>query len=118
VSLSWRQLGLAKAMLHAAFAEPLYEERIILATGLNWCWDLQGTGLDLFAYQRMLFKLIRPFGFTPYDTDDPEIVRYPGNGLVARIGCQVSSVLQDAFAALRYTQSSSMQYRDFARVAN
>lgn len=100
VSPSWRRQGLAKGMLEAALADHAYDDKIIIAAGLSWCWDLRGTGLSLGGYQNVLLRLFRAFGFAPYSTNDPEITRYPGNGLVARIGPQVSPTLRDAFTAL------------------
>ncbi|MCC7352395.1 MAG: hypothetical protein IT330_01465 [Anaerolineae bacterium] len=66
----------------------------------------------------MLLRLIRPFGFAPYYTDDPEIVRYPGNGLVARSGPRAPAVLRDAFATLRVTQTHFPIGQEMVRVAN
>ncbi len=118
VSSSWRKLGLAKAMLGVAFADAYYDDKIVIAAGLSWCWDLSGTGLSLNEYRQMLVRLVRPFGFAPYYTDDPEIVRYPGNGLVARIGPRAPATLRDAFATLRVTQAPFSFVQEMARVVN
>lgn len=115
VSPPWRRQGLARGMLVAAFADQEYDDKIVIATGLNWCWDLQGTGLSLGEYQKMLMGLFRAFGFAPYSTDDPEIARYPGNGLVARIGPWVSLTLREAFTALCFTEHPSLAERATVR---
>jgi len=118
VASSWRRLGLAKAMLGVAFADAYYDDKIVIAAGLSWCWDLSGTGLSLNEYRQMLVRLVRPFGFAPYYTDDPEIVRYPGNGLVARIGPRAPTTLRDAFMALRVAQIPFPFSQEMARVAS
>mgnify|MGYP005847667365 CR=1 FL=1 len=105
-------------MLEVAFAGAYYDDKIVIAAGLSWCWDLSGTGLSLNEYRQMLVKLVRPFGFASYYTDAPEIVRYPGNGLVARIGLRASATLRDAFTALRVAQIPFPFSQEMARVAS
>jgi GNAT superfamily N-acetyltransferase len=47
VSSGWRQLGIARQLLNFTFALDVVEDVILLAIGLSWHWDTQGTGYIL-----------------------------------------------------------------------
>lgn len=86
VSRAWRQCGVARRLLQALFDTGDYEDQIVITEALRWCWDLDESGLNVTQYRQMLLRLFGQFGFERYLTDDPEIARFPGNALAARIG--------------------------------
>lgn len=99
VSRARRGHGVARRMIDALFANPIWEERLVIATVYRWCWDMEYMGLTVQAYQHILERLAVPFGFKPYATNDPDIVRYPGNILAARVGARALPAVYDAFLA-------------------
>src|SRR3990170_5268585 len=56
VASGFRRLGLAKEMLALTFAQPAWDERIVLAPLDAGQWDLWGAGLSKSAYRRMLLR--------------------------------------------------------------
>ncbi len=86
VSRNWRRCGVARHLLQALLDTGAYEDKIVIAEALRWCWDLDETGLSVTQYRQMLLHLFGQFGFERYLTDDPEIADFPGNALAARIG--------------------------------
>lgn len=85
----WRRCGLAEALLKAAFSNELLESYIVIAIEFCWHWDVNNTGLDLLAYQKMLIKLFGKVGFKKIVTDDPDITEHPLNMLMVRYGRKV-----------------------------
>lgn len=97
----FRRGGVGKALLEISMSDDKMEDYIIIATEYYWHWDLKGTSLDIWAYRKVMDRLMMTGGFMHYTTDDPEISSHPANALMARIGKRVDqqSVLQ--FDALR-----------------
>lgn len=106
VARVWRKMGVARKMLEETFSHEDYEDRIIIGQGFRWCWDLEETNLSLTQYGDMLKRLLAPFGFKEYITDEPNISCYPGNFLVARIGFKVNPSSYKDFKSLLYKGSS------------
>jgi GNAT superfamily N-acetyltransferase len=90
VSSFWRRKGIAHHLLHLALQKEEVENLIILALGLNWHWDVRGTGLTHTAYRKMLSQLLARYNFTEYITTEPNISMDPSNIFLARIGMNVS----------------------------
>ncbi|MGQ9557307.1 MAG: GNAT family N-acetyltransferase [Desulfurispora sp.] len=90
VSRDWRKLGLGRALVAEACASGRLEDFVTITTEYSWHWDLKGTGLDMWAYQRMLTAFFGQFGFVRRHTDDPEICEHPANVLMVRFGSRVS----------------------------
>ncbi|MBI5305808.1 MAG: GNAT family N-acetyltransferase [Chloroflexi bacterium] len=107
VSRNWRRAGIGEAVLAATFTDDSYAEAIVLATGYRWCWDFEGSGVNLRDYRDALHRLFRKFGFEFFDTDEPNIAWYPDNALVARIGTRASRELVAQFKALLFESVGS-----------
>lgn len=86
----WRQRGIGVALLREAFINPVMENHIIVTVEFCWHWDLKSSGLDLFAYQKMLARLFGSVGLSRRATDDPDIIEHPANVLMVRVGSNVS----------------------------
>ncbi|MCL6609986.1 MAG: GNAT family N-acetyltransferase [Peptococcaceae bacterium] len=106
VSPSWRGQKIARHMLRLAFANPLMRERIVITMEYCWHWDLEGCGMNLWNYQKMLTSLFGSAGLMKVSTNDPEITEHPANVLMARIGEDVSQEMIDLFDMIRFESES------------
>jgi acetoin utilization protein AcuA len=102
VSRNFRKLGIAKAMLDATFADESLEEKISYMNGYCWHWDVDGSGLTLVAYRKMMLEFMKPFGFQEYLTNEPNIALREENLFMARVGSQVCTEDQQRFRKLRF----------------
>jgi acetoin utilization protein AcuA len=102
VSRNYRKLGLAGALIKALMSEPFIERKITYMNGFMWHWDVDGTGLTLLDYRRMLIDLLKEHGFKDYYTNEPNIALRPENVFMARIGAEVSEENQKLFSRLRF----------------
>ena len=89
VSRRWRQMGLATALLRKAIVDPHWQDKIFLAQGYSWDWDLEGTGLTAEEYRDVWQGMMAKLGFVEFSTDDPGILGDPYSLLMAWIGPQV-----------------------------
>jgi len=97
VSSGWRRLGIARQLLTLALEDDAVEDNIILAMGLIWHWDIEGTGLAAFEYRKFLEERAAQYGFSEYLTSEPNIRMHPANILLARIGSRVSQENMNRF---------------------
>ena len=104
-SRTHRGRHLARHLLAAAFQTGRFEDKIVIATIYQWHFDLDGTNLTAHAYRKLLERLYGSVGFEVMKTDDPEIMYYPGNSLMARIGPRVSEALRLEFQRLRFLET-------------
>lgn len=105
VSRPWQRMGVAKELLQLAFSSDLLENYVVITTEFYWHWDLKGSGLDVWDYQRMLKKLFGSVGFKKRHTDDPEILEHPANMLMVRFGKRVDKTYIKAFEELTFQNS-------------
>jgi acetoin utilization protein AcuA len=91
ISCEWRKKGIAEALLKEAFSNPVMEDYIVITTEFCWSWDLRGSGLEMFEYQKMLEKLFGIVDLKRRATNDPDITEHPANVLMARTGENVST---------------------------
>lgn len=105
ISRDWKQMGIATKLLQETFKNPELEEYIVITTEFYWHWDLEGTGLSIWGYQKMLRKLFGSAGFKKRHTDDPEILEHPANMLMVRFGKNVHDTHLKAFEDLTYQES-------------
>jgi len=105
VSVPWRRSGIASALLKKAFQNEHLEEYIVIACEFQQHWDLRGTKMNVWNYQRMLSRLYGSVGFKKRRTDDPEILEHPANILLVRFGSKVNDAYVKAFEELTYQQS-------------
>ena len=78
---------------------------VVITTEFYWHWDLQGSGLNVWEYQKMLTKLFGSVGFKRRHTDDPEILEHQANMLMVRFGKRVNQAYIKAFDDLTYQKS-------------
>jgi GNAT superfamily N-acetyltransferase len=93
----WRPAGIGPQLLKFAFERETIEQMIVLALGLSWHWDLDGEGLNVWAYREMIARLFGSVGFREERTDDPEITYGEGNILLVRTGKNVDHEAYDEF---------------------
>lgn len=105
ISNAWKKLGVAKTLLAEAFENPELDEYVVITTEFYWHWDLKGSALNVWAYQKMLAKLFGTVGFKRRHTDDPEILEHQANMLMVRFGKNVSQAYIKAFDDLTYQKS-------------
>lgn len=108
ISREWKKLGIATKLLEEAFKNPVLEDYIVITTEFYWHWDLEGSGLNVWAYQKMLKKLFGSAGFKRRHTDDPEILEHPANMLMVRFGRNINESHLKAFEDLLYQESLIM----------
>ena len=105
VSVPWRRFGIASALLKKAFQNEHLEEYVVIACEFQQHWDLRGTKMNVWNYQRMLSRLYGSVGFKKRRTDDPDILEHPANMLLVRFGSKVNDAYVRAFEELTYQQS-------------
>ena len=103
VSTHWRRLGIARQLLSLALEFDAVEEMILMALGLSWHWDLEGSGLSPFRYRSLLAHILEPYHFFECLTDEPNVALDTANILLVRIGKDVESeVMGQLFQRLRF----------------
>lgn len=106
VSPRFRQQHVGEDMLALAFRDNAMEDYIVFTTEYYWHWDLKGTGLDVWAYRKIMEKVMASAGLQWFATDDPEICSHPANCMMARIGSRVSLDSMEAFDRIRFQNRS------------
>lgn len=89
-------------LLKVAMMDDAMEDYIIITTEYYWHWDLEGTGLNVWDYRKMMEKMMSAGGLEWYATDDPEISSHPANCLMVRIGNRVDTESIQKFDRLRF----------------
>jgi GNAT superfamily N-acetyltransferase len=90
---SWRKLGLGKALLDSIFKNHTFthfEDLVVIAAHFVQSWDLKNTGLTPWAYRQFMIAFFSQYGFSTWETVDPEIREHPSNVLLSRIGKNIS----------------------------
>lgn len=105
ISPLWRRYRLGRNMLRHAFSNPLMKSRIVVTMEYCWHWDLEGSGLTLWNYQKMLTRLFGTVGLQKVSTNDPEIMEHPANVLMACIGEGVPEEFVEQFDGIRFENS-------------
>jgi acetoin utilization protein AcuA len=98
----FRGHSVGKNMLIVAMMDDAMEDFIIITTEYYWHWDLNGTGLNVWEYRKVMEKMMNAGGLEYYATDDPEISSHPANCLMARIGKRVPVESIQKFDRLRF----------------
>ncbi|USB34580.1 GNAT family N-acetyltransferase [Paenibacillus sp. YPG26] len=104
VADEYRSLGLGSAMIRTAFEDAQMENYIVFTTEYYWHWDLKTSGLDVWAYRKMMERLMQTVDMVWYATDDPEICSHPANCLMVRIGKHVPLESKEQFDQIRFQQ--------------
>ncbi len=100
VARGLRGMGLARRLMDQAFAPPDFDDVIVYAQALTWCWDLKGTGKSMAEYRQMMLRLFGAYGFAAHVTDEPNIQYDRASLLLARIGPNAPPTLVKQFEAL------------------
>lgn len=100
VAPAFRHIGLGKIMMETAFANKAVDDLIIISTEYYWHWDLEGTGLNVWEYQRVMTRLMESVGMSKRATNDLEISAHPANMLMARVGANVPPGVEEVFNKL------------------
>lgn len=98
----YRGERVASHLLKVSMMDEFMENYIIISTEYYWHWDLNGTGLNIWEYRKVLEKMMAAGGLKPAPTDDPEIISHPANTLMVRIGKNVSQEAIERFDELRF----------------
>ncbi|HKI57288.1 MAG TPA: GNAT family N-acetyltransferase [Trueperaceae bacterium] len=101
VAPPYRGQRLAERLLAASFEDGRFEGTVVFATMYVWHYDLKRTGLNDFAYKRLLERLYRSAGFVPFPTADAEVRSSAANQLMARIGAHADPAVVEEFHRLR-----------------
>lgn len=104
VADDYRNYGLGKALIAAAFQEGQLDNAIVFTTEYYWHWDLESSGLNVWQYREMMERLMQSVGMVWYATDDPEICAHPANCLMVRIGKDVPLSSEEKFDLVRFRQ--------------
>jgi len=102
VSRNFRKLGIAAKMVTSALRDDFFDEKISYMNGFSWHWDVDGSGLTLLQYRKMMLNFMKPFGFEEYYTNEPNIALRQENLFMARIGSRVSEEDKLRFRNLRF----------------
>ncbi len=102
VSRNFRKLGIAAKMVSSVLRDNFFEEKICYMNGFSWHWDVDGSGLTLIQYRKMMLNFMKPFGFEEFYTNEPNIALRQENLFMARIGAKVSDQDQLTFRNLRF----------------
>ncbi len=98
----YRNYGLGKDMIKLAFAEQQLDNVIVFTTEYYWHWDLDGSGLNVWDYRKMMEKLMKTVDMVWFATDDPEICAHPANCLMVKIGPEVPLASIEQFDSVRF----------------
>lgn len=98
----YRNYGLGKDMITLAFAEQQLDNMIVFTTEYYWHWDLDGSGLNVWDYRKMMEKLMQSVDMIWFATDDPEICAHPANCLMVKIGPEVPQSSVEQFDSVRF----------------
>lgn len=104
VAPSYRSAGLGKKMIRLAFEDGQLDNVIVFTTEYYWHWDLDGTGLNVWDYRKMMERLMESVDMVWYATDDPEICSHPANCLMVKIGPKVPLASVEQFDRVRFRQ--------------
>lgn len=102
VCRQWRSAKVAKGIVKLLLAHPLIEEKIAYFVGYSWTWDLDGTRKTAHEYRNMLIRLMEPYGFKLYQTNEPNICLRPENVFMCRVGAHVSEEVRKKFKWVRF----------------
>ena len=90
VSRNFREHRLAGRMLKTVLSEPFIEDKIAYMNGYAWTWDVENSGRMLAEYRDVHLKLLGPYDFQEFYTNEPNIRLRDENIFMARIGARIS----------------------------
>ncbi|ASS74869.1 N-acetyltransferase [Tumebacillus algifaecis] len=102
VAAPYRSGSVAKTLLDISFRDDAMNDYLVISTEYYWHWDLESTGLSVWAYKEVMKKIMGSVGMEMFATDDPEITSHPANMLMARIGSRVDLDSIEKFNEVRF----------------
>jgi acetoin utilization protein AcuA len=102
VSRNFRNLRVGKRIFQLIMEDDFFEDKIAYMNGYSWHWDVDGSGLTLAQYRRMMIHLLKDHGFQEFFTNEPNIALRQENFFMARIGSRVSDKDRKRFRDLRF----------------
>lgn len=103
VAPGFRNAKLGREMMDLAFADPVMDDFIVISTEYYWHWDLDGTRLGIWDYQKVMTRLMESVGMVKRDTDEQEICAHPANMLMVRVGSNVCPEAVEALEKLLFS---------------
>lgn len=91
VGKDFRELGIASALLEYTFSDPFLSRKIVFLRELSWHWDIRASGLSIYEYRNMLFRMFERAGFEYCMSDDEEVSYSGTNMFMVRVGGEVPS---------------------------
>jgi acetoin utilization protein AcuA len=113
VSRNFRERGLSMAMMHAAWDDPFYDDKVVITTAFTWHWDLEATGMTKLEYRELFIELAGRFGFMEMTTDEPNVMMDSANLFLVRLGRDTTFSQYQKFAALLFTNEWEAMLRGF-----
>ncbi len=104
VAKPYRAYGIGKRLIQLAFEEGQLDNAIVFTTEYYWHWDLDGSGLSVWDYRKMMENLMKCVDMVWFATDDPEICSHPANCLMVRVGSEVPLSSVEQFDRVRFRQ--------------
>lgn len=89
VSRNFRIHGIARQLVRTVLTEPFTEDKIAFMVGYSWTWDVDGSGFSLDEYRRVHLKLLEPYNFQEFYTNELNIRIREENIFMAKIGSRV-----------------------------
>lgn len=105
VARAFRGAQVASELINVLMMDAYVENYIIISTEYYWHWDLEGTGLNIWHYRKVLERMMAKGGLYPAATDDPEITSHPANCLMVRIGQNVPEESVRQFDGIRFLRN-------------
>ncbi|MDV2685699.1 hypothetical protein RYX56_15140 [Alkalihalophilus lindianensis] len=91
VAIPLRNQGLASALLTKILGARSYEKDILISLEYRWHWDLSSVEGDSSLYKQLLQKLLMKGGFEEVLTNEPDVMAYQDNFMMARFGSEITS---------------------------
>ena len=113
VSRNYRECGLSLAMMHAAWDDPFYDDKIVITTAFTWHWDLEATGMTKLEYRELFVELAGRFGFMEMATDEPNVAMDAANLFLVRLGNDTTFSQYQKFASLLFSDDWEAMLRGF-----
>jgi len=104
---------MSMAMMHAAWDDPFYEDKIVLTTAFTWHWDLEATGMNKLEYRELFIDLAGRFGFMEMVTDEPNVTMDAANLFLVRLGRKTTFSQYQKFASMLFTNEWEAMLRGF-----
>jgi acetoin utilization protein AcuA len=107
VSRNYRGEGIARLLFEAFMDDEFFEDKIAYMNGFSWHWDLEGAGLSMPEYRRMMVNFVRTQGFKEQYTNEPNVAMREENFFTVRIGERVLQEDVRKFKNLRFGMKPS-----------